>query len=112
MYTIFTQAVKQSRLPPKTIADILVNKKWDKHPPKTGRELVKILSDKSKSIIDDQERILNLAKTVITDNPNAVKDIKSGKTQAVFFLIGEMKKKLENIDVNKAKQAIDNLLKP
>ncbi len=48
------------------------------------------------SVTDDQ--ILEVAKKVVEANPKAVADIKSGKTQVMGFLVGQVKKDLGNVD--------------
>jgi len=56
------------------------------------------------------EETTTLVKKVIAANPKVVADIKSGKTQGIFFLIGQIKKDLPNIDVPTTQKIITELL--
>ena len=44
---------------------------------------------------------------ILAANPKAVADLKSGKQQALFFLIGQVKKQLGNIDVSLTQRIIE-----
>lgn len=69
--------------PSKTAADALVNKR-----PLQTTPVAKV---------DPQ-----VVRKVMAANPKAVADFKSGKQQALFFLIGQIKKELGNIDIKLA----------
>lgn len=50
------------------------------------------------------------AQKVVEANPKVVADIRSGKTQAIFFLIGQVKKELGDIDVKLIQKTIQDLI--
>ena len=47
---------------------------------------------------------------VLIANPKAVADLKSGKQQALFFLIGQIKKELGDVDVALVKRTVEELI--
>ncbi|MEK9200640.1 MAG: Asp-tRNA(Asn)/Glu-tRNA(Gln) amidotransferase subunit GatB [Patescibacteria group bacterium] len=60
------------------------------------------------SITGDQIR--TVAQRIVDANPKAVADIKSGKTQVIGFLVGQVKKELGNIDILAAQKIITDLI--
>lgn len=58
-----------------------------------------------------ETEIRGTATRVIAANPKAVADIKSGKTQVIFFLIGQIKKELGEIDISLTKKIFEKLIK-
>jgi len=58
----------------------------------------------------DPEKIKEVVKNVISQNPKAVADIKAGKQQVMFYLIGQVKKELGEVDIELTKQAINEHL--
>lgn len=48
---------------------------------------------------------------ILAANPKAVADYKAGKQQALFFLIGQIKKELGDIDVALVKRTVEELIK-
>ena len=80
--------------PTQNMADALVNKR----PLKTVSPSVPEL------------KIRYVAKHVIAANPKAVADLKSGKQQALFFLIGQIKKEIGEINIKMAQKVIDELV--
>ncbi|MDO8487968.1 MAG: Asp-tRNA(Asn)/Glu-tRNA(Gln) amidotransferase subunit GatB, partial [bacterium] len=58
----------------------------------------------------DVEKITEVAQRVVAAQPKAVADHKSGKSQAQFFLIGQIKKELNNADVNLVRTVLDKIL--
>ncbi len=77
--------------PTKTTADALVNK----------RSL-----QTSATVKVDPE----VVSRILVANPKAVADFKSGKQQALFFLIGQVKKQLGNVDVALVKRTVEELI--
>lgn len=74
---------------------------------KTGLPPEKIVSDKNLLQIGDNEIISNTVKEVITENPEAVNDYRSGKKEALSFLIGQaMKKTKGRLNPVKVKEKI------
>ncbi len=59
-----------------------------------------------KTINSDEEAIKATAQKIIDLNPKVVADIKSGKQQALFFVIGQIKKELGDIDIPLAQKII------
>jgi aspartyl-tRNA(Asn)/glutamyl-tRNA(Gln) amidotransferase subunit B len=67
---------------------------------------------KSNSKIDSKEEIKEICKMVVEENPNAVKDYKNGKNEALNFLIGKvMEKTNKRADYNVSKEVIKGILK-
>jgi len=59
----------------------------------TGTAPEKIISDKNLSQLHNEDRINEVIKETFAENPRAVQDYKSGKEQAVSFLIGQIMRK-------------------
>jgi len=75
---------------PKRVAKLLINLSEDQ---------VSDASIHDTSIISDENQIRAVAEKVIAAHPKAVSDYKSGKQQTLFFLIGQVKKQLREVDV-------------
>jgi aspartyl-tRNA(Asn)/glutamyl-tRNA(Gln) amidotransferase subunit B len=63
-----------------------------------------------KQIVVDVEKIRSVSQEVIITNSKAVEDIKNGKEQVMFFLIGQIKKKLGDVDVKTAQRILSELI--
>lgn len=105
----FKEAVKSAKgkIEAKSIANVIINKKisWKSNPP---RELInKILTEKKDEV--GGKKLENIVIKVIKNNPSAVQDYQSGKTQAIGFLIGQVQK--ETKGKAQIKQAKDLLIK-
>jgi aspartyl-tRNA(Asn)/glutamyl-tRNA(Gln) amidotransferase subunit B len=59
----------------------------------TGMPPEKIVSERNLLQIEDDETVSNIVKKVITENTGAVNDYKSGKEEALSFLIGQIMRK-------------------
>jgi len=59
----------------------------------TGMPPEKIVSERNLLQIEDDETVSNIVKEVITENTGAVNDYKSGKEEALSFLIGQIMRK-------------------
>lgn len=57
-----------------------------------------------------EDKIYEMAVKVISAHPKAVADFKAGKQQALFFLIGQIKKQLGNIEASLAQDIIIKLI--
>ena len=77
--------------PSKDIADSLVNKR-----PLQTTQVVAV----------DQEIVLK----ILAANPKAVADLKNGKQPALFFLIGQIKKQLGNVDASLTQKIIIDII--
>lgn len=97
MYKIFTQAAATGELPPVTLANALINKRYGNTLPRNGHALIRLLKTQA-PVITDEQTIASVRK-IISSNPKAVTDLKSGKNQSLFFIIGQIKKELGNIDI-------------
>jgi aspartyl-tRNA(Asn)/glutamyl-tRNA(Gln) amidotransferase subunit B len=101
-YQMYTKLV-QTGLQSIKAADIIINAPGD------------ILTDLDKLIAWSKEKEVTMVgagvieaavKTVIAAHPNAIVDYKSGKVAALFFLIGQVKKQLGNVDIGLVREAI------
>jgi aspartyl-tRNA(Asn)/glutamyl-tRNA(Gln) amidotransferase subunit B len=63
-----------------------------------------------KIYLTDETKIAEAVKTVIAQNAQAVNQIKSGKTQAIFFLVGQIKKLVPDVDPAIAKTVLENII--
>lgn len=61
--------------------------------------------------VTDNATLLTLAQKVLAAHPQVVTDFKAGKTQALFFLVGQMRRELPNMDVPTAQSLLNELLK-
>lgn len=94
----FEKAVETSlslstSLSPKTLADMIVNKKLnEKYPEPAGlvKKIVELAKVEYASEVDTEEAV----ETVLKENPKAVEDYKKGKGEVIGFLIGMVQKKL------------------
>ncbi len=86
---------------PKVIADLVVNTPEDK---------IATLEFIEKKLVTDEGKIKLAATKVIAANPKVVTDIKGGKQQAMFFLIGQIKRELGDIDVPLTQKVISDLI--
>ncbi|QTL99030.1 Asp-tRNA(Asn)/Glu-tRNA(Gln) amidotransferase subunit GatB [Iocasia frigidifontis] len=59
---------------------------------KTGKDPETIVEEKGLKQISDESKIEEIVDQVISDNPEAVEDIKSGKGKAIGFLVGQVMK--------------------
>jgi aspartyl-tRNA(Asn)/glutamyl-tRNA(Gln) amidotransferase subunit B len=92
----FEQSVKldNRRNLPKTIADLMINKKLDEQYPEPAG-LVKRIVEISNVEYSSGEEVENAVKSVIISNEKAVKDYQSGNGNVIGFLIGMVQKKLQ-----------------
>jgi aspartyl-tRNA(Asn)/glutamyl-tRNA(Gln) amidotransferase subunit B len=59
---------------------------------RTGQDPSQIIEEKNLRQIDDQGQMESVVAAVIKDNPGPVQDYKSGKTNALQFLVGQVMK--------------------
>lgn len=95
----FTELAKEHD--PIQVAKLLVNLPEDQ---------VSDVSMHDTVVMSDEKQIRAMAEKVIAANPKAVSDYKSGKQQALFFLIGQVKSKLGNVDILITQNIIENLI--
>lgn len=73
--------------------------------------LIKELLEKNTNIEIDKSELIEKIKEAISENPKAVDDYKSGKENAVMFLLGQTMRKLgKKVDTQIVKNAILDLL--
>ncbi|HUQ84964.1 MAG TPA: Asp-tRNA(Asn)/Glu-tRNA(Gln) amidotransferase subunit GatB [Candidatus Limnocylindrales bacterium] len=95
----------------KNIANIIINQKIDieKVLPAT---LIKTIVSSHQTIQVDEEELKKIIIEVLSENEKAVKEYKSGKDNALMFLLGQVMKKLgKKVDVTLVKKMILEKLK-
>ena len=111
LLSFFKEAVNigKNKIEGKVVANVIINKKisWKKNSPK---QLVdKILQEKKGEI--EGETLEKIIKKIISENPSAVKDYKSGKTQVIGFLIGQVQREAKGkAQVKQAQELLTKLL--
>ena len=79
---------------------------------KTGGDPSQLIREKGLSQIDDDSEIKKIAQKIISENQKAINDLKTGKTTALQFLIGQLMKETKGkINPQKAEETLKNLLK-
>lgn len=94
--TYLEQASKlgeKENVSPKTIAELMVNKKLDGEYPEPAGLIKKIIELTNVSFAS-QEEVEKAVEEVVKEQEKAVKDYKNGKGQVVGFLLGMAQKKL------------------
>lgn len=61
----------------------------------------------TRTVFSDENKIKKVVAQVITANPIAVADYKAGKQQSLFFLIGQVKKELGEVEIGPLKGIIE-----
>ena len=98
--------IKQSKVEPKTFVELLemidsgkitgkLAKEIIKNYVKTGESPSKIVKKKKIALIEDTADLEKIVKEVISKNKKAFEDYRSGKQQALGFLIGEVMKRIK-----------------
>jgi aspartyl-tRNA(Asn)/glutamyl-tRNA(Gln) amidotransferase subunit B len=108
---MFTQATEIGDMEAKIVSDFLVNKRYGSKLPGSAKDLVQLIKSQKAPIFTDQSRLEEIIGEIITANPKAVTDYRSGKSQALFFLVGCVKHELGNIDISKIQTELTRLLK-
>ncbi len=77
----------------------------------TGKSPIDVVKEKGLIQVQDSGRLEDFAKQAIEANPKVVKDYKSGKKNAVMFLVGQvMKASKGKANPQKVKEILENLL--
>lgn len=110
----FEEAVKvgsNHKISPKQIANYIINKKPDLE--KTvPAELVELILATSQTTTVGSDELITIVKQTLLNNPKAVEDYRSGKTQVLGFLIGKVRALLPpNSSTEGLKEAIDQAIK-
>ncbi|MEK7571594.1 MAG: Asp-tRNA(Asn)/Glu-tRNA(Gln) amidotransferase subunit GatB [Patescibacteria group bacterium] len=91
---------------PKEIANWIINKKID-HTQITPDELLTQITAAKQTIAIDETELVKIITEVISENEQAVTDYKSGKENALMFLLGQVMRKLgKKVDVQMVKEKI------
>lgn len=78
----------------------------------TGKSAIKIIKENQLSLISEEKELEKIINEVILENEKAVEDFKSGKTQALQFLIGKVMQKTKGrADPQKTKEFLIKMLK-
>jgi aspartyl-tRNA(Asn)/glutamyl-tRNA(Gln) amidotransferase subunit B len=94
-----------------TIADLMVNKNLDSKY-EEPELMVKKLVELTKKDMASEKEIKNAIDEVISEQEKAVEDFKSGKTQVIGYLIGQVQRKLKgNGDPNILRKVLQEVLK-
>ncbi|MBI3379558.1 Asp-tRNA(Asn)/Glu-tRNA(Gln) amidotransferase subunit GatB [Candidatus Gottesmanbacteria bacterium] len=80
---------KYKGITPKIIANWIINKKTD-ITKVTPEKLVNLISQKQQIVQMDDKELEAIIQKVLKANPKAVADFKSGKQQALMFLVGQV----------------------
>ena len=110
--TLFEETIKEAgaQAQPKIIAKHLVNNPGLRN--KSPKEIIKQIASINDQFSLSQEEIQKLVNEVLDQQPQAVSDLKSGKTQIVGFLVGQVQAKAKGkADPKKTGQIILRLTK-
>jgi len=86
---------KESKIKPKEIADLLINKKMHLEFPEPGGLVRKIMKARQRKFLGEKV-VLKEVGAILGQYPQALADYNKGKTQVIGFLIGQVQKKLKN----------------
>lgn len=106
---VFEEAVKEGtvkNISPKQIANVIINKKIK------PEEAVNAVIAQNQTADIDEKTLETAIEKVLSNNEKAVNEYKSGKENAIMFLLGQTLRELRvKTDVNKVKSAILEKLK-
>ena len=110
----FEEAVKvgkEHNVSPKDIANFIINKKVDTEEILPAH-LIKTIVENKKTATLDEGVLDNLLASVLSENPKAVEDYKSGKINVIMFLVGQVMRRLtEKVDAPMIKERLEQKLK-
>lgn len=114
MTDYFEEAVtvgKSHGINPKQIANVIINKKKDIKDILPA-ELIKNITFSKKTDTLDENKLQEIIDKVIKENVKAVDDYKSGKQNAIMFLIGQvLKSAKQKLDTKIVKGRLEKILK-
>lgn len=106
---LFEIKAKRPSWPSEKIANLIINRQ--EYRSLSPDDFIKKLEGESLGVVESDEELLELAKRVVTGNPNAVTDYLEGKPNVVQFLVGQMMRETKGkADPNKARQALEKIL--
>lgn len=85
---------KENNIAPKTISDLIVNKKLNLEFPEPAGLVAKIVELTTRAYADTND-VQKAAEEVLSQETSAVSQYKTGKTQVIGYLIGLIQKKLK-----------------
>lgn len=88
-FETLTKLGKKQNITVKKLANVVVNKRVDTDS-LTPQQVVKKIVQKKSSKVSDQAQIEAWVKKVVSQNPQAVSDYKSGKKEALGYLLGQV----------------------
>ena len=92
----------------KDVANAIVNKQSET---KNSKEFIAFLVERSEVVEVDQEKLESVVKQVIEANPQAVSDYKSGRENAIMFLVGQVMREMKvKIDANMVIEQVKKFL--
>lgn len=106
----FEKTIKLSHISPTVIANIIINQPVDIQRIQPV-ELLELIDKKIKEKDVGVEIIVNAVNSAIANNSKAVEDYKKGKTTALMFLVGMVKRELKGKgDAEKIKEMLEKSL--
>lgn len=100
----------QESTEPKNIANWIINKKINTDESLPAELIQTIINSRQKTTIDEEE-LNKIVTEVLQENPKAVEDFKSGKREALMFLLGQTMRKLgKKVDTATVKAKIQDLI--
>ncbi len=106
----FEKAAINKKTSPKTIANWIINKKIDIATVSPEELLAQIAQQSGAGSSVSDEKLEKIIKQVLSENPKAVEDYKKGKQQAMFFLVGQIKKLLPTAQAELSLKKLKNFL--
>lgn len=99
--SFFEEAVKagKDKVIPIQLANYIINRKIDIENVLPAELINTIINSDAKTTIDDKE-LEKIIDEVIKTNEKAVSDYKKGKEAAIMFLVGQVLRKIPNLDAN------------
>lgn len=100
-----------SGIDPKTIANVIINKKIDPAGSTPEQLLAQIISSKQTVSLDEKD-LQKMIDEVISENTKAVDEYKSGKENVIMFLLGQTMRKIgKKVDTALVKKMLQSSLK-
>lgn len=96
---------KAHKLSAKQIANYLINRKPDIEEILPAQLVQKIIQSSTIAQVNENE-LDKIIEEVLKTNEKAVSDYKKGKEQAIMFLVGQVLRKIPNLDANLVKERI------
>lgn len=108
MADYFEESVKVGKeygMSPKQIANYLINRKPNIEEVLPA-QLVQNIKQANQTVQVDEKKLDEAINETLKNNEKAVSDYKNGKEQAIMFLVGQVLRKIPNLDANLIKEKI------